>query len=95
MSWVSMGATYQRRADTHTLYTPTDKYAFPDTDGGDESESEGSKPRLKMLQMLQIEEASTGMPLRMLTYADTCCRMLTYGDAWAELKSSLMYADVC
>ena len=92
MSWVSMGAAYERRADTNTLYTPTDKYAFPATVGGDERESEGSKPRLKRLQMLQIEEASAGMPLRMLTYADVCCS--TYA-AWAELKSMLTYADVC
>jgi hypothetical protein len=64
-----MGATYERKPDSHTLYTPTDKYGFPATVGADERESQGSKPRLTMLQ---IEEASAGMALRMLTYADDC-----------------------
>jgi hypothetical protein len=67
-----MGATYERKPDSHTLYTPTDKYGFPATVGADERESQGSKPRLTMLQMLQIEEASSGMALRMLTYVDDC-----------------------
>ena len=87
MSWVSMGATYERKPDSHTLYTPTDKYAyaadkyvFPATVGADERERQGSKARLTMLQMLQIEEASAGMALRMLAYADVCWRMLTYAD---------------
>ena len=82
MSWVSMGAKYERKPDSHTLYTPTDKYAFVATVGGDERESEGSKPRLTMLQMLRIEEASAGMALRMLAYADVCGHMLMYADVW-------------
>ena len=44
MSWVDLGAAYERLADTHTVYTPTEGYKL-------------SSHEPKVLMMLQIAEA--------------------------------------
>jgi len=57
MSWVALGADYERRADTHTVYVPTEAYTL-------------SSHEPKVLMLLQIAEAVAEFKSAIIYLAD-------------------------